>query len=143
MKKGKISAITLSLLLTLAISIVFSGCATTDDPNGEETPTVMNITAEQGKAMMDEDSTIILVDVRTQEEYTEEHIPGALLVPVDDLESLAPEMLMDKEATYIIYCRSGNRSATAAQMLIDLGYLNIYDMGGIIDWPYETVAGEE
>jgi phage shock protein E len=141
MNKRKISAITLSLLLILAITIVLSGCATTEAPNGEETPTVMNITAEQGKDMMDEDPTIVLVDVRTEAEFTEEHIPGALLVPVDELESLAPEMLPDKEATYIIYCRSGNRSATAAQQLIDMGYQNIYDMGGIIDWPYETETG--
>ena len=97
------------------------------------------ITAEQGKAMLDEDSTIILVDVRTTEEFQEEHIPGAILVPIDELETLAPEMMPDKEATYIVYCRSGNRSATAAQQLVDWGYKNIYDMGGIIDWPYETV----
>jgi rhodanese-related sulfurtransferase len=51
-------------------------------------------------------------------------------------------MMPDMEATYIVYCRSGNRSATAAQMLIDLGYQNIYDMGGIIDWPYETETGQ-
>jgi len=141
MKKRNIPGITLLLLLTLTIILAFSGCATSEDPAGEEAPTVMNLSAEQGKAMMDEDPTIILVDVRTQEEYIEEHIPGALLVPVDELESLAPEMIPDKEATYIIYCRSGNRSATAAQQLIELGYQNIYDMGGIIDWPYETQAG--
>jgi rhodanese-related sulfurtransferase len=141
MKKSNIPAITFSLLLALAITLAFSGCATTQDPAGEEEPTVMNITAEEGKTMMEEDPTIVLVDVRTQEEFIEEHIPGALLVPVDELESLAPEMMPDKEATYIIYCRSGNRSATAAQQLIDMGYKNIYDMGGIIDWPYETETG--
>jgi len=141
MKTRNIPGITLLLLLTLTIILAFSGCATSEDPAGEEAPTVMNLSAEQGKAMMDEDPTIILVDVRTQEEYIEEHIPGALLVPVDELESLAPEMIPDKEASYIIYCRSGNRSATAAQQLIELGYQNIYDMGGIINWPYETQAG--
>jgi len=141
MKIRTVSAITLSILLTLSVALIFSGCATTQDPKGEEAPTVMNITAEQGKSMMDEDQAIILVDVRTQEEYVEEHIPGALLVPVDELADLASEIIPDKEATYIIYCRSGNRSATAAQQLIDMGYQIIYDMGGIIDWPYETVSG--
>jgi phage shock protein E len=142
MNKRNIRRFTLSLALVLTIALVISGCATTNEPDGEETPTVMNITAEQGKAMMDEDSAIILVDVRTQEEYSEEHIPNALLVPVDELESLAPNMMPDKDATYIIYCRSGNRSATAAQNLVELGYMNIYDMGGIIDWPYDTVSGD-
>jgi phage shock protein E len=141
MKKRNIPAITITLLLALAITIAFSGCATTQDPAGEEEPTVVKITAEEGKTMMEEDPTIVLVDVRTEAEFTEEHIPGALLVPVDELESLAPEMIPDKEATYIVYCRSGNRSATAAQQLIDMGYQNIYDMGGIIDWPYETETG--
>lgn len=141
MKKRIIRRFTLSLVLALTIVVGLSGCATTNEPDGEETPTVMNITAEEGKAMMDEDPMIILVDVRTQEEYKEEHIPNALLVPVDELEGLAPDMMPDKDATYIIYCRSGNRSATAAQMLVDLGYQNVYDMGGIIDWPYETEAG--
>lgn len=141
MKNRNISIFTITVMLILALALTLSSCATTDEPAGEETPTVMNITAEQGKAMMEEDSTIILVDVRTEEEYKEEHIPGALLVPVDELESLAPEMMPNKESIYIVYCRSGNRSAAAAQQLIDLGYQNINDMGGIIDWPYETETG--
>jgi rhodanese-related sulfurtransferase len=137
-----VQALGLSLLLTLTISLGLTGCATADAPAEENAPVVMNLTAEEGKVLMDEEPAIILVDVRTQEEYIEEHIPGAILVPVDELENLAPEMMPDKEATYIVYCRSGNRSATAAQMLIDLGYQNIYDMGGIIDWPYETETGQ-
>ena len=141
MKKRTIPNLTITVLLILALSLALSGCATSDAPTGEDSPVVVNLTAEEGKVMMEEDPTIILVDVRTQEEYIEEHIPGALLVPVDELETLAPELMPDKESTYIIYCRSGNRSATAALMLIDLGYKNIYDMGGIIDWPYETEAG--
>jgi len=141
MKKRNITSLTITVLLILALALALSACATADAPSGEEAPVVVNLTAEEGKVMMEEDPTIILVDVRTQEEYIEEHIPGALLVPVDELESLAPELMPDKEATYIIYCRSGNRSATAALMLIDLGYQNVYDMGGIIDWPYETESG--
>jgi phage shock protein E len=141
MKKSRISVVALSGLLVIFIALFLTGCGTTKAPADDESPSVVNITAEEGKTMMEEDPTIVLVDVRTEAEFTEEHIPGALLVPVDDLESLAPEMMPDKEATYIIYCRSGNRSATAARQLIDMGYQNIYDMGGIIDWPYETESG--
>lgn len=141
MNKRTILILTVTVMLVLALALTLSGCATTDEPSGEKAPNVVNLTAEEGKAMMEEDPAIILVDVKTQEEYTEEHIPGALLVPVEELESLAPDLISDKEATYIVYCRSGNRSATAAQLLIDLGYKNIYDMGGIIDWPYETETG--
>jgi phage shock protein E len=141
MKKSKIPVVALSGLLVIFIAISLTGCGTTKAPADGESPTVTNITAEEGKTMMEEDPTIILVDVRTEAEFAEEHIPGALLVPVDELESLTPEMMSDKEATYIIYCRSGNRSATAAKQLIEMGYQNIYDMGGIIDWPYETESG--
>ncbi len=97
------------------------------------------ISAAEGKAMMDADDTIVLIDVRTQAEYNEEHIPGALLLPLDTIESNAETFIPNKELTYIIYCRSGNRSQQASIILIDLGYEHIYDMGGIIDWPYDTV----
>jgi phage shock protein E len=102
---------------------------------------IINITPAQGKAMMAEDQSTILVDVRTEEEYVEGHIPGAILLPVDELEDLAPIRIPDKGATYIVYCRTGNRSAIAARILIHLGYQKVYDMGGIVDWPYETVSG--
>jgi len=98
------------------------------------------ITPQEGKAMLDDDSSIILVDVRTADEYNEEHIPHAILLTLDEIESRADEVIPDQSGTYIIYCRSGNRSAQASQLLSDLGYKNIYDMGGIIDWPYDTVT---
>lgn len=141
MKKRTILTSTVILLLALTSAIGLSSCGTTEEPTDEGKPTVTNITAEQGRDMMAQDEAIILVDVRTEAEFTEEHIPDAILVPIDELETLAPELMPDKEATYIIYCRSGNRSASAAQQLIELGYQKIYDMGGIIDWPYETVTG--
>lgn len=102
----------------------------------------MKITAQQGKKIMEEDPTITLVDVRTEEEYNEERIPESRLVPIDELGSLAPRLIPNKEAAYILYCRTGSRSAIAAQQLTRMGYQNIYDMGGIIDWPYETVRGK-
>ncbi len=118
------------LLLLIFIPFIFTvSCASQG---------VIKITAQEAKTMLDSDSSIILVDVRTQEEYDQIHIPGAIVLPVDDITFRADNILPDKNATYIIYCNSGNRSATASQALVDLGYKNVYDMGGIIYWPYET-----
>lgn len=127
-----------ALMVVVALSL--AGCGEGGNGDGDG-PEVINITAEEGRALMDEDPDIILVDVRTEGEYKAEHIPGALLVPVEELAELASSKMPDKEATYIVYCRTGNRSATAALMLIDMGYQKIYDMGGIVDWPYETESG--
>lgn len=97
------------------------------------------ITPEEGKKMLDNEKGIILLDVRTKEEYESGHIKDAILMPIDTLEKEAPKTLNDKEAPIIVYCRSGNRSANAANILVNLGYKNVYDLGGIIDWPYEIV----
>lgn len=97
------------------------------------------ITPQEAKERMDNEKGIILLDVRTKEEYMEGHIKDALLIPVDDLEQEAEENLKDKDAVIFVYCRSGNRSATAADMLAKLGYSNVYDLGGIKYWPYEVV----
>jgi rhodanese-related sulfurtransferase len=99
------------------------------------------ITPQDAKARLDSDKTIILVDVRTQTEYDIEHIPGAHVAPVEYLSTTTAQLFPDKNATYFIYCRSGNRSATASRLLVGLGYQHVYDLGGIIDWPYETVVG--
>ena len=84
-----------------------------------------------------------VVDVRTAEEYGESHIPGAVLVPLDTIGSQRPAALPDTGAELLVYCRSGVRSRAAAEQLVALGYQQVYDFGGIIDWPYETVRGEE
>lgn len=84
-----------------------------------------------------------VVDVRTAEEYGESHIPGAVLVPLDTIGSQRPAALPDTGAELLVYCRSGVRSKAAAEQLAALGYQQVYDFGGIIAWPYETVRGEE
>ena len=96
----------------------------------------VRITAEQGKTMMDSGNPFILLDVRSKEEYDTGHIHGAILLPDDEIRERAAEVLHDTESTIIVYCRSGRRSAGAAQNLFNMGYKNIYDMGGIINWPY-------
>ena len=97
------------------------------------------ITAEQAKERLDSGDALILVDVRTKEEFDSGHIEGALLLPNEEILDTPPELLPDKDAEILIYCRSGNRSAQAAKKLVAMGYTNVYDFGGIIDWPYDVV----
>ncbi len=80
-----------------------------------------------------------VVDVRTPEEYEEGHIPGAVNIPNEEIGDTEPDLLKDKDAVLLIHCRSGVRSKAASDKLVELGYTQIYDFGGIIDWPYETV----
>lgn len=106
--------------------------------SGAEVARYKKISAEEAKKIIDEEDPIIL-DVRTIEEYEDSHIPNSLLIPDFEIEKLAPVEIEDKNAKILLYCRSGNRSKSAAKKLIDLGYTNVYDFGGIIDWEYEVV----
>ena len=96
------------------------------------------ISAEEAYEMM-ASQKVMVVDVRTREEYDGGHIENAVLVPNESIGSEIPEALPDKEATLLVYCRSGRRSKDAAQKLLKLGYQSVYDFGGVIDWPYELV----
>ncbi len=126
------------LIIGLLIVIVLSGCTATK----EENKIMYNkITAEEAKEMIDTQEVIIL-DVRTKEEFKEKHIEGALLIPDYELANVAKSKLPDKNKKILVYCRSGNRSKSSARLLIDMGYTNVYDFGGIINWPYETVQGD-
>ena len=97
------------------------------------------LTPEQAKARMDENPELILLDVRTQAEFDEGHIPGAVCLPVEMIAADMP-FLFGKDAEILLYCRSGRRSADAAKKLRDMGFTNVFDFGGIIDWPYETTT---
>ena len=126
------------VVICFLIVILLSGCAATK----EENKIMYNkITAEEAKEMIDTQEVIIL-DVRTQEEFKEKHIEGALLIPDYELANVAKSKLPDKDKKILVYCRSGNRSKSAARLLIDMGYTDVYDFGGIINWPYETVQGD-
>lgn len=98
----------------------------------------VSITAEEAKKIMDTEEGYIILDVRTQEEYDEGHVPGAILIPNTEIENRAEEELPDKAQLILVYCRSGRRSKLAAQILADLGYTNVKEFGGILDWPYEV-----
>ena len=96
------------------------------------------ITAEEAKKIMDSGEEHIILDVREQGEFEEGHIPGAILIPYTAIENKAEEMLPDKDKLILVYCRSGRRSKIAAEALSKLGYTNVKEFGGIIDWPYEV-----
>ena len=108
-----------------------------DKENSQEAVYV-NITAEQAKGIMDSQDGYIILDVRTQDEFDETHIPGAILIPHDEVTEKAEDLLTNKDQLILVYCRSGRRSKLAAEALVELGYTNIKEFGGIIDWPYET-----
>ena len=132
------------LFAALAASLaLLSGCTlsktkadTAEDMTGKAA--YQKISAEDAYEMM-VSQEVVVVDVRTREEYDGGHIENAVLVPNESIGSEMPETLPDKEATLLIYCRSGRRSKDAAQKLLALGYQSVYDFGGVIDWPYELV----
>lgn len=99
------------------------------------------ISAAQARAIMESGEPYVLLDVRTEAEMRERHIEGALLIPHTEIRERAASVLPDKDALILVYCRSGRRSASAAQALVQMGYTRVYDFGGINDWPYETVSG--
>ena len=97
------------------------------------------ITAEEAKNIMDSGLEHIVLDTREKEEFDEGHIPEAILIPYTEIEVMAEEKLPDKDALILVYCRSGRRSKIASESLAKLGYTNVKEFGGIIDWPYEVV----
>jgi len=85
----------------------------------------------------------IILDVRTKDEYLERHIPKSILIPLDRLEEEVEKKLPDKNSEIIVYCASGSRSAIAARLLAKLGYTNVYNLGSINNWTYQTVSGRK
>ena len=92
--------------------------------------------------MMEKDDGHIIIDVRRQDEFVTGHIPGAVCIPNESIGKEKPEELPDTDQIILVYCRSGNRSKQASQKLFDMGYTNVYEFGGIIDWTGETETGE-
>ncbi len=103
-------------------------------------PSYVKITPNQAYELMQSQNNCTVLDVRTPEEFSQGHIPGAILIPDYELAKRAEKELPDKNALILVYCRSGNRSRQAANTLLKLGYTNVKDFGGIIDWPFETVT---
>ena len=124
------------LIVLLLAMLALSACGKAIETKQEAV--YMNITAQQAKQIMDSQKGYIILDTRTQEEYEEGHIPGAILIPYDQILQKAEGVLMDKDQLILVYCRSGRRSKLASEDLVKLGYTNIREFGGIIDWPYEV-----
>lgn len=116
------------------------GKAAADSGESVEVADYQQITPEEAVEKMAGEDDVVLIDVRTQEEYDTGHIEGSLLIPLDVIAEDIETAVADKETEIIIYCRSGNRSRTAATILLELGYQNVYDLGGINDWPYDVVT---
>ena len=115
--------------------LVLTSCTENTGTNNE----YMQITQKEAKNIMDTQAGYMILDVRTEEEFAEGHISGAILIPDYEIGERAESELTDKDQLILVYCRSGRRSQNAAKELISLGYNNVKDFGGIIDWQYETV----
>ena len=124
------------LVFLLLAVMMLTACG--QDNGNNQGAVYVNITAEEAKQLMDSEEGYIILDVRAQEEYDEGHIPGAIVISHEEIEEKAEEVLTDKDQLILVYCRSGRRSKIAAEALVELGYTNIKEFGGIIDWPYEV-----
>ena len=122
------------MLLTLALPFGCVGCVSDGG-----SATYEQISGAEAKALMDSESGYIIIDARTQEEYDQGHITGAILIPEYEIADRAEKELLDKDQLILVYCRSGRRSKIAAEELVKLGYTNVKEFGGIIDWEYEIV----
>ncbi len=124
-------------ILLVILLLCLAGCAV--GGQAVEMNTYTQIDQEMAKTMMAADDGHVVVDVRRQDEYDAGHIPGAILIPNESISATQPELLPDLDQIILVYCRSGNRSKQAAQKLAEIGYTNIYEFGGIIDWTGEIV----
>ena len=125
------------LIIMLLISLSLFGL--TACQSGDNNATYEQITAEQAKTIMDTEKDYVIIDARTEEEFAEGHIENAILIPEYEIKDRAPKELSDKEQLILVYCRSGRRSKIASEELVKLGYTNVKEFGGIMDWPYEIV----
>ena len=117
--------------------LLLAGCGAQSEES-----TYRQVNAEEADSMMEEESGYIILDVRTAQEYSEKHIPGAINIPNETIGTEDIPELPDKEQLILVYCRSGNRSKQASEKLVKLGYTNIVEFGGINDWTGETISGE-
>ena len=122
----------------LLLLFLLAGCTAP----AESEATYRQISMDAAITMMEEESNYIILDVRTPEEFADQHIPGAINIPNETIGAEEIPELPDKEQLILVYCRSGNRSKQASDKLVKLGYANIVEFGGINDWPGETVSGD-
>lgn len=137
--KKKLRLLWLLPFCLLSVALVSCGEGESNEKNEPTQNSYEQISPEQAKSLMDSEKDYVIIDARTQEEYDGGHIEGAVLIPEYEIAQRAPTELPDKNQLILVYCRSGRRSKIASQALVDLGYTNVKEFGGIIDWEYETV----
>ena len=129
-------------MIFIIILIMFTGCERGDSmKNTEKQPDFRQISMQEGMELMENDSDYIILDVRRTDEFEEGHIPGAVNIPNETIGTEEIEQLPDKNQTIYVYCRSGNRSKQASKKLAELGYTNVVEFGGIIDYSGEIEKG--
>lgn len=136
----------LMAVLAVITALSFAGCGNSKDQvmDGDGMFNIQQykqITQEEAKRMMEQDDGHVIVDVRREEEYAEGHIPGAILIPNESIEDDPPEEIPDLNQIILVYCRTGRRSKEASQKLADMGYSNVYEFGGIVDWTGDIEKG--
>jgi phage shock protein E len=140
MNKKSLPSVLAALVFVLTLSACGSSRPASNDSGSVKGDPYTVINAEKAKSMIDA-GNVTIVDVRTPDEFAEKHIPDAINIPVESIGTEKPDGLPDLDAVILVYCRTGIRAANASGKLADIGYTQIYDMGGIVDWPYDTVAG--
>ena len=120
------------LILAVILALIISGCSAPNRTPEQPKAEYVRITPQEAQDMMSED--VIILDVRTPQEFDEVHIINAVLLPLSEIREKAGTVITDKSQTILVYCRTGRRSETAAKELIELGYMNVFDFGGIVDW---------
>ncbi len=125
------------LIPLLLSSLLFIGCVPTNNQTNNQTNTYRQITMDEAVAMMAQETGYIILDVRRPDEYAAGHIPNAINVPNESIGTTEISELPDKDQLIMVYCRSGRRSKEAAEKLVKLGYTNIVEFGGILDWKGE------
>lgn len=139
-KYKSIIYLVISIILLLLISgLLYIAIVKNISNNEEEIIMFKSILPEDAKKMIDSGEELIILDVRTKEEYDEGHIENSILIPLDELEEKVEESIQNKDIAILVYCRSGIRSAEAASLLFDMKYTKVYNLGGIINWPYGLI----
>ncbi len=123
--------------LSVLILLVVIGCRKADVPLTYE-----QIIPAEARELMNKNPDCVVLDVRTEEEFASGHIENAILIPDYEIEAKAESVIADKDCLILVYCRSGRRSKLASEVLVNLGYTNVKEFGGIIDWEYETVTDD-
>ena len=139
----KIFSFSFAIVSSLLLFSCSNGASETEqtvtDTKSEKPISYEQITQEKAKELMETQTDYVIIDARTDEEFAQGHIEGAVLIPEYEIEQKAPQIIPDKDTLILVYCRSGRRSKIASEELVKLGYTNVKEFGGIIDWPYEIV----